>query len=111
MSLWQVGIDIQIEARRPALDPAEQQALDRIETNRPQPEGLAHGRLDLVEQEALQETQRTWTYSRLPAAPWFLGPIRASRRRRKVAKASGKFQPLRGAAWSSAPTLRSMSGR
>ncbi len=28
-----------------------------------------------------------------------------------MAKASGRSQPLRGAAWSSAPTLRSMSGR
>ncbi len=31
--------------------------LDRIEADRPQPEGLAHGGLDLAEREALQETQ------------------------------------------------------
>ena len=69
MGLGQVGIDIQIETRRPALDPAQQQVLDRIEADRPQPEGVAHGGLDLAEREALQETQGPWTYSRLPAAP------------------------------------------
>jgi len=57
MGLGQVGIDIQIETRRPALDPAQQQVLDRIEADRPQPEGLADGGLDLAEREALQETQ------------------------------------------------------
>ncbi len=57
MGPWQVGIDIQIETRRPALDPAQQQVLDRIEADRPQPEGLAHGGVDLAEWEALQETQ------------------------------------------------------
>ena len=69
MGLGQVGIDIQIETRRPAFDPAQQQVLDRIEADRPQPEGVAHGGLDLAEREALQETQGPWTYSRLPAAP------------------------------------------
>src|SRR3546814_14214420 len=50
----------------------------------------------------LSRSRRTWTYSRLPAAPWLLGPRRASRRRRRVAKASGRSHCLRGAAWSSA---------
>ncbi len=57
MGPWQVGIDIQIETRRPALDPAQQQVLDRIEADRAQPESLADGGLDLAEREALQETQ------------------------------------------------------
>src|SRR3546814_20680498 len=60
---------IQIEARRAALDPAEQQVLDRVprvaplarprtgSADRPQLEGLAHGGLDLTEREALQEPQ------------------------------------------------------
>ena len=69
MGLGQGGIDIQIETRRPSLDPAQQQVLDRIETDRPQSQGLAHGGLDLAEREALQETQGPWTYARLPAAP------------------------------------------
>ncbi len=45
MGLGQVGIDIRIEAWRPAFDPAQQQVLDRIEADRPQPEGLADGGL------------------------------------------------------------------
>ena len=57
MGLGQVWIDIQIEARRPAFNPAEQQVLDRIEADRPQPQGLAYGGLDLAERKALQETQ------------------------------------------------------
>ncbi len=54
MGLGQVGIDIQIEARRPTFDPAEQQVLDRIEADRLQPEGLTDGGLDLAEWEAWQ---------------------------------------------------------
>ncbi len=54
MGPWHVGIDILIEARRPALDPSQQQVLDGIEADRPQPEGLADGGLDLAEWEAWQ---------------------------------------------------------
>src|SRR3546814_17740667 len=55
--------------RSAALDPAEQQVLDRVprvaplarprtgSADRPQLEGLAHGGLDLTEREALQEPQ------------------------------------------------------
>ncbi len=42
-------------SEKPALDPAQQQMLDRIEADRPQPEGLAYGGLDLAKREALQE--------------------------------------------------------
>ena len=39
-----------------------------------------------------------WARS-LPAAPWFLGPIRASMRRRRVAKASGQITMRRVDGW------------
>ena len=68
MGLWQVGIDIQIEARRPAFDPAKQQVLDGIEAIAP---SLRASRMAVSTSPSgkLSRRRRTWTYSRLPAAP------------------------------------------
>ena len=59
-----------------------------------------------VGSECFSNSRKTRMYSRVPS------PSRsASNRRRKRAKHSGRFHPLGGRAWSSAPGLHSSNAR
>jgi hypothetical protein len=84
--------DVEIQLCWPALDPAQHQMLEGIEADRPQPERLVHGALDVLEPEALKQPHNRDVF---PLA----GPaMRASRRRRSVPNASGNSRPCSGVA-------------
>src|ERR1035441_3952704 len=50
-------IVLQVQSRRSPLDAAQQQVLDRVETDRTQSQGIEDGPLDLLDRERFQQTQ------------------------------------------------------
>ena len=88
----QVGIDIQVEFGRASLDTAQHKVFDGVVADRTQAQGVLHRAVKHLEIEGLHKP-KDWTYSRLPALP-----MRASRRRRRVGKASGSSHPASVAA-------------
>ena len=53
----QVGIQVKIEAGRPAFDTAQQQVLHGVKADGTQPEGVLHGVVDFLMGEVLQQAQ------------------------------------------------------
>ena len=88
----------QIKPRRPPLDPAQRQMLDRVIADRAETQGIAHGAVDNGQGEKVSIRRKTCTYSRLPAAQRFFRLSRASSNRRSVANSVGSDQPCIGAA-------------
>ena len=104
-------MDVMVRARRRVvehhLDPAQHQVLDRIEVDGARAKGILDRRVHIVQDERLEPAQDLHVLA--PS-----GPARTclpSIGRRSVANASGSSYPASGAAWSSAPSLRSMRGR
>ena len=64
----QVGVELQVEAGRPSLQPAHHQVLYRIEAESSQAEGIFHRGMRLLPGEGLQQSQHLHEFPLAPAS-------------------------------------------
>ena len=62
----------QIKSRRPLLDPAQRQMLDRVIADRAKTQGIAHGAMDKGQGESLDQTQDLLIFPLASGAPVLL---------------------------------------
>ena len=82
---------------------------ETVEERPGQAKSVLDGRVHVVQAKRLQEPKDLHVLAGVRHA--LSAPPSTGEGRRRVANASGSSHPASGAAWSSAPSLRSMSGR